>query len=225
MTSDPYHSPTSLLLGITSPSEALHLATTWLDGYAAEGEDYDYRRRRGTGASSSSSSSSSHPPPPEGEEPDDDDGCAAAAPPSSSGFSHPVADAIAILTELRDRVSRDGLVSDNEALDDVPTSTLELLGAEYHLGRARLLLPAADAPLRRRNVSLAICDYLSFLRRLEMLGEGMLEDATLVECRRLLDAEGGGGRRPRRRRRRSDGILFAVEPLRISRHEDTAIPA
>ena len=185
MMSDPYHSPTSLLLGITSPSEALHLATTWLDGYAAEGEDYDYRR--GTGASSSSSS---HTPPPE-EADCDDDVCAAAAPPSSSS-SHPVVDAIAILTELRDRVSRDGLVSDNEVFDDVPTSTLELLGAEYHLGRARLLLPATDALPRRRNVSLAMCDYLSFLRRLERLGEGMLEDATLVECRRLLDAGGGG---------------------------------
>jgi hypothetical protein len=185
MMSDPYHSPTSLLLGITSPSEALHLATTWLDGYAAEGEDYDYRR--GTGASSSSSSS--HTPPPE-EADCDDDVCATAAPPSSSS-SHPVVDAIAILTELRDRVSRDGLVSDNEVFDDVPTSTLELLGAEYHLGRARLLLPATDALPRRRNVSLAMCDYLSFLRKLERLGEGMLEDATLVECRRLLDAGGG----------------------------------
>ena len=97
-------------------------------------------------------------------------------------------------------MSREGLVSDNEVLDDVPTSALELLGAEYHLGRARLMLPtsAPDAaggpgpsPLRRRNVSLAIGHYLSFLRRLERLGEGMLEDAALAECRRLLDAEGG----------------------------------
>jgi immunoglobulin-binding protein 1 len=194
---DSYHSPASLLRGITSPSEALHLAIAWLDGYEAEGEAYD--RRNGA---------SSHPPPP-AEADCDDEGAAAPSSSSSSSSSassstsHPVEDAIALLSELRDRVSRDGLISDNEALDDVPTSALELLGAEYHLGRARLMLPAAatTAPdaaggpgpplLRRRNVVLAIGHYLSFLRRLERLGEGMLEDATLAECRRLLDLEEG----------------------------------
>ncbi|KAL3784689.1 hypothetical protein ACHAW5_002867 [Stephanodiscus triporus] len=174
---DPYISSSSseLLRGMmTSPSEALSLATSWLDGHSAFGGD---------DASSSSSSSSS---------------------------SSPVEDAIALLIELRDRISRGGLISDNEAYDDVPTSTLELLDAEYQLGRAFLMLPTRatnttttyddddassysnSSVRRRRNVMRAMEHYVSFLRRLAMLGEGMLEDAALAECRRLLDDEEGG---------------------------------
>lgn len=181
--------------GITSLSEALSRATAWIDG--------------------------------------DDTAAAAAvvsdgAPPETNGQGTPVERAIDLLAKLQTRMSRDGLISKNEALDDVSTSTLELLGVEYHLGRAHLALPTnfpspppppgndagsngsrdvtsggpSPSLLRKKNVTRAIEYYHAFMKRLEQMGEGMLEEATLKEYHSVLDSEdddtvsdGGGGSR------------------------------
>jgi immunoglobulin-binding protein 1 len=94
------------------------------------------------------------------------------------------------------------VTSSNEILEDVPTTNLELLSVEYHLGRAYLMLPQTtpdsndshisgrqpqSAIDRRRNVKIAIEYYFAFLKGLERLGEHMLENETLVEYHRLLD--------------------------------------
>lgn len=124
---------------------------------------------------------------------------------SSSSHSTPVANALSLLLSLHQRITRDGtLASSNEILGDVPTSNLELLGVEYHLGRAYLILPtrstetpvrgrcsgsdhAHSAIVRRRNVKTAIEHYFSFLKGLERLGEHVIENETLVDYHRLLD--------------------------------------
>jgi hypothetical protein len=122
---------------------------------------------------------------------------------SSSHSSTPVANAISLLLNLHDRITREGVVtSSNEILEDVPTTNLELLGVEYHLGRAHLMLPQTtpddsdghisgrqpqSAIVRKKNVKIAMEYYFAFLKGLERLGEHMLENETLVEYHRLLD--------------------------------------
>ncbi|KAL7464811.1 hypothetical protein ACHAXS_010585 [Conticribra weissflogii] len=52
-----------------------------------------------------------------------------------------IAEAIALLRELQVTVSQCGIFSKNESLEDVATNSLELLGVEFQLGRALLMLP------------------------------------------------------------------------------------
>ncbi|KAL9186435.1 hypothetical protein ACHAXT_005673 [Thalassiosira profunda] len=124
----------------------------------------------------------------------------------------PIEKAIALLDKLQLQISRSGLFSKNESLDDVPTSSLELMGVEYQLARAHLMLPTHSAPpasgaavnggssnggatglspslMRKRNVTRAVEYYHSFLKRMEQLGEDMLPEATLKEYHALLDLE------------------------------------
>ena len=174
---------------LTSPSDVLSVAIAWLDGGSipttTSGDVANDVIGDMDGNSSSSSSSSSN-----------------GSSGSSSGHSTtPVANAISLLLNLRGRISRDGsLASSNEILEDVPTSSLELLGVEYHLGRAHLMLPQSTPDdgyncgspqsaivRRRKNVKSAIEYYFAFLKGLERLGEYMLESETLVEYHRLLD--------------------------------------
>ena len=53
----------------------------------------------------------------------------------------PITKSISILQKLQTQISHSNLISNNELLDDISTSTLELLSVDYHLGRAFLLLP------------------------------------------------------------------------------------
>lgn len=172
---------------LTSPSDVLSVAIAWLDGGSiptttTSGDVVNDVIGDMDGNSSSTSSNSSSG--------------------SSSGHSTtPVANAISLLLNLHGRTSRDGsLASSNEILEDVPTSSLELLGVEYHLGRAHLMLPQSTPDdgdncgspqsaivRRRKNVKTAIEYYFAFLKGLERLGENMLESETLVEYHRLLD--------------------------------------
>eukprot|EP00579_Thalassiosira_antarctica_P004820 CAMPEP_0201884658 /NCGR_PEP_ID=MMETSP0902-20130614/17480_1 /ASSEMBLY_ACC=CAM_ASM_000551 /TAXON_ID=420261 /ORGANISM="Thalassiosira antarctica, Strain CCMP982" /LENGTH=447 /DNA_ID=CAMNT_0048413655 /DNA_START=53 /DNA_END=1393 /DNA_ORIENTATION=- len=182
-------SSSELAPGITSLSEALSLAIAWLDGDSAAS----------IAANNSGGNSSSDDSPP----------------PSDATTTHqtPIEKAITLLANLQTQISRNGLLSKNEALDDVSTSSLELLGVEYQLGRAYLTLPTyapppsaangatgngshnstIDSPspslLRKRNVTRAIEYYHLFLKRLEQLGEDMLQEATLKEFHSVLDLE------------------------------------
>jgi hypothetical protein len=172
----------------TSPSVELSLAIAWLDGGSipttVSGDVVNVSGGVDGNSSSSSNSSSSGSS-------------------SSSHSSTPAANAISLLLNLHDRITREGLSSSsNEILEDVPTTNLELLSVEYHLGRAHLMLPQTtpdsndshisgrqpqSAIDRRRNVKIAIEYYFAFLKGLERLGEHMLENETLVEYHRLLD--------------------------------------
>ena len=136
---------------------------------------------------------------------------------TTTKYQTPIEKAIDLLIKLQNQISRNGLLSKNEVLDDVPTSSLELLGVEYHLGRALLMLPTHTAPpvangsasstngghsgtvddrnslspslLRKRNVTRAMEYYHAFLKRLEQLGEDMLQEVTLKEYHAMLDLE------------------------------------
>ena len=121
----------------------------------------------------------------------------------------PIERAIAILTQLQTQISRNGLISSNETLDDVATSSLELLGVEYQLARAYLMLPthsnvlqsetknnvdtsrpsSSPSILRKRNVIRAVEYFHAFMKRLEQLGEDMLQEDTLKEYHSMLDLE------------------------------------
>ncbi|KAL7529411.1 hypothetical protein ACHAXR_004356 [Thalassiosira sp. AJA248-18] len=177
--------------------EALSLAIAWLDGDA------------NAGASTSNKNTAPALIPSNG-----------ATANSSEVHQTPIEKAIVLLTDLQTQISRNGLISKNEVLDDVPTSSLELLGVEYQLGRALLMLPThvanahvaasnnngshngstisngnngpSPSLLRKRNVTRANEYFHSFLKRLEQLGEGMLEEATLKEYHALLDLEDMG---------------------------------
>ena len=134
--------------------------------------------------------------------------------PSDAPTTHqtPIERAIALLTTVQHEMSRNGMLSKNEVLDDIPTSTVGLLDVEYQLARAHLALPTHAPPpvandvtsngghkntasganpslLRKRNVTRAIELYHLFLKRLEQLGEGMLPEATLKEYHSVLDQE------------------------------------
>ena len=165
--------------GVTSLPEALSLAVAWLDGGAPP------PAADGGGKS--------------GADGDND---------ASTQQQTPIEKAIALLDKLQLQISRSGLFSKNESLDDVPTSSLELMGVEYQLARAHLMLPTHSAPpasgaadnggssnggatglspslMRKRNVMRAVEYYHSFLKRMEQLGEDVLPEATLKEYHAL----------------------------------------
>lgn len=109
---------------------------------------------------------------------------------------------IDILTNLQTQISQLGSLSNNEVLDDVATSSLELIGIEYHLGRAFLMLPthqlssggssnnnASQSIIRKNNVTRAIEYFHAYLKKVDQLGEGMLNEATVKEYHMLLDME------------------------------------
>jgi len=122
-------------------------------------------------------------------------------PPPNNKQLTPIEKSISILTKLQTQISQSNLISNNELLDDISTSTLELLCVDYQLGRAFLLLPtyfpqpqSADnndgesngrnessltssstaispSKLRKQNVIRAMEYYHSYLKRLEQLSE------------------------------------------------------
>jgi len=61
--------------------------------------------------------------------------------PPSNKQQTPIEKSISILTKLQTQISHNNLISNNETLDDISTSTLELLSVDYQLGRAFLMLP------------------------------------------------------------------------------------
>lgn len=137
------------------------------------------------------------------------DGDDAASPAAAIARRTPLEEAVALLIRMQAEISRRALFSTNEALDDVPTPSLGLLGVDYQLGRAYLALPthapppAADGSTsnggsddgpspslsRKRNITRAMEYYHSFLKRLEQLGEDMLSEATRKEYHAMLDLE------------------------------------
>jgi len=120
---------------------------------------------------------------------------------SPSPKQTPIEKSISILTKLQTQISHNNLISNNEILDDISTSTIELLSVDYQLGRAFLMLPTyfpqpqtasgdndgesndrngsmntvssttSPSKLRKQNVIRAMEYYHSYLKRLEQLSE------------------------------------------------------
>ena len=112
--------------GITSLSQALSLSIALLDGdataiAAAEAKSSSNDKSKNNGSSEKQSN------------------------------VQPVERAIAILTKLQTQISRGGIISTNETLDDVSTLSLELVAVEYQLGRAYLMLPTYPSPSVNSN--------------------------------------------------------------------------
>ena len=154
----------TMLSGITSPSDALTKAVTWLDT---------------------------------------SNNCGNAGNNGDSSNSISISNSIQLLRHLQSRISKEGLFSKNESLDDVATSSVELLSVDYHLGRAFLMLPASYSSMiinnddntenpsiaRKKNVLLAVEYFHSFLKQLEQLGEDLLLPDTLKEYHLQLDLQ------------------------------------
>ena len=181
--------------GITSLSQALSLSIALLDGdataiAAAEAKSYSNDKSKNNGSSEKDAPTTTDIP--------------------------PVERAIAILTKLQTQISHSGIISTNETLDDVSTLSLELVSVEYQLGRAYLMLPTYPSPsvnsndvngngsshtssvtsngpspsiLRKQNVTRAMEYYHSFLKKLEQLGDDMLQPETLKEYHSMLDLQ------------------------------------
>jgi len=130
------------------------------------------------------------------------------SPPNNKQLT-PIEKSISILTKLQTQISQSNLISNNETLDDISTSTLELLGVDYQLGRAFLMLPTyfpqpqsavadgesngrnessltsnstaiSPSKLRKQNVIRAMEYYHSYLKRLEQLSENNNKDDVLL---------------------------------------------
>jgi immunoglobulin-binding protein 1 len=134
------------------------------------------------------------------------------APPSpyeqedNSNKQTPIEKSIDILTKLQTQISRAGTLSKNDVLDDVATSSLELVGVEYHLGRAFLMLPTyqlggggssssknnnnnygSPSILRKTNITRAIDYFHAYLKKVDQLD--LLNEATIKEYHTLLDMD------------------------------------
>ena len=139
--------------------------------------------------------------PPAADAPQDDDKA------SSSSNQTPIEKSIDLLTKLQTQISQTGALSKNEVLDDVATSSLQLIGVEYHLGRAFLMLPthqlgsnsnnnAGPSILRKSNITRAIDSFHAYLKKVDQLGEGRLNEATIKEYHTLLDIDDDDGNGP-----------------------------
>eukprot|EP00984_Skeletonema_dohrnii_P011883 scaffold4768_cov88-Skeletonema_dohrnii-CCMP3373.AAC.1 len=120
---------------------------------------------------------------------------------SNNHHQTPIEKSIDILTKLQTQLSRAGTLSNNEALDDVATSSLEFIGVEYHLGRAFLMLPtyqlgsnnnnnsnsASPSILRKTNITRATDYFHAYLKKVDQLD--LLNEATIKEYHTLLDME------------------------------------
>ena len=118
------------------------------------------------------------------------------------------AKAVELLTSLQSRISSAALLSSSDALDDLPTSSLALLGTEYYLAVALLSVPTAAGGSKERRANVRRCTELfhGFLGRLESmevpLDDGLLEDyrAMLEDAEENAEEEEEGGARSGRRR-------------------------
>ena len=135
-----------LLMGGTSLSKILAIAIGLLDN----GTDVTIVK------------SSSAPPAPTNTDEQEEDSSSRS---SSKNNQTPIEKSIDILTKLQTQISRAGTLSSNEVLDDVATSSLELIGVEYHLGRACLMLPTYQLGGSSTNSSNNNTTSLSILRK------------------------------------------------------------
>lgn len=90
-----------------------------------------------------------------------------------------ITQSIEIFENLQQKVQSAGLYSNNETLNDIPTSSLALLSVEYHLAKAHLQLPFQGSKYRFKNVTRAIELFHLFLGRCHNY-EALL-DVTLEE--------------------------------------------
>ena len=91
--------------------------------------------------------------------------------------------ALSLLTKLQERIHQLALLSNNESLEDTPTSSLILLSVEYHMATAHAAIPVFDndtkqfnSRLRQDNVRRAVELFTLFLHRVSLYEDLLFED-------------------------------------------------
>lgn len=118
--------------------------------------------------------------------------------PSSSYASTPLNKAISLLSTLHSSSAK----IKSSSLDDVSTSSLELMSVPFHLGRAYLKLPTVNvvasstsqrragmtinSELRKTNIQTSIEYFHSFIKQLEDI-QDLLSDVVVKDYHLLLD--------------------------------------
>lgn len=81
----------------------------------------------------------------------------------SDDYQNKLNDLILAFLNLKDTVQRVGLLSDNEGLEEVNTSEIQILGVEYYLAQ---LYAQHTSPSKVNNLKKSILLYLQFLKNL-----------------------------------------------------------
>lgn len=97
--------------------------------------------------------------------------------------------AIGILQDLQQRIASVGIFSKNEELEDLSTSSLEILAVEFHLGIAFSSVSTRGAKERRENLMRSVDLHHSFLRRLEEMQVLKDQPEIVKSYHTLLDME------------------------------------
>jgi hypothetical protein len=104
----------------------------------------------------------------------------------SDGKICPISQALVILEKLQEYVQKTCMFSKNESLSDVQTSSLPLLGIEYHMAKAFLQLRANSSTSRNSHVQKALGFFHLFLDRCDSL-EGIFDEQVTAQYRSLPD--------------------------------------
>lgn len=85
--------------------------------------------------------------------------------PNTNNPSNRIIQSMEVFENLQQKIQSAGLYSNNESLNDIPTSSLALLSVEYHLAKAHLQLPSQESKQRFKYVTRAIELFHLFLGR------------------------------------------------------------
>jgi len=94
--------------------------------------------------------------------------------------------ALVILEKIQEYIQKSCIFSNNEILSDVQTSSLPLLGVEYHMAKAFLQLRTDSSASRNSHVQKALGFFHLFLDRCDSL-EGIFDDQVSAQYRSLPD--------------------------------------
>jgi hypothetical protein len=93
--------------------------------------------------------------------------------------------ALSLLTKLQERIHQLALLSNNESLEDTPTSSLILLSVEYHMAKAHAAIPVFNpntkqyhSRLRQDNIRRAVELFTLFLDRVSLYEEVLFGDVS-----------------------------------------------
>ena len=107
------------------------------------------------------------------------------APPTENTAEQPHSSlqALSLLTKLQEQIHHVALLSNNESLEDTPTSALIFLSVEYHMAKAHSAIPAFDPEtkqyrsiLRQGNVRRSLELFALFLHRVSLYENLLFQD-------------------------------------------------
>lgn len=97
---------------------------------------------------------------------------------------NPLVEALEILEKLQHQIQHAAIFSVNESLTDVQTSSLPLLGVEYHMAKAYLQVRTTSSKARYNNVKRAVELFHLFLHRCDTF-EDLLKDTIQQQYKAL----------------------------------------